>query len=166
MNKFFKKVEIILLKAIIISLILLTTSQIILNNNIAKNNFLLIKDQINLTLSKLSNSTDSTDRSQSVLDIHENKEGLIKITSIKDEIPSDVYILKNGKNISNFYKKDLVIKVKDGDIVSIDCRNITKELYFKINCLTENITTMENEEIIKINGNLFTLKIIFVDTKI
>lgn len=163
MHKIFKKIEIILLKIIIISLILLTTSQVILNNDIAKNNFLLIKDQIILTLSKFSNNTD---RSQSVIDVHEKKEGLIKISFIKDEIPNNVYILKNGKIISDFYKKDLVIKVRDGDIISIDCRNITNELYFKIDFLTDNIISRENKEIIKINGSLYTLKIDFIDTKI
>ena len=163
MHKFFKKIESILLKIIIISLILLTTSQVILNNDIAKNNFLLIKDQINLTLSKYYNNTD---RSQSVIDIQDKKEGLIKLSFLKDEIPDNVYILKNGKIISDFYKKDLVIKVRDGDIVSIDCRNTTNELYFQIEYLTDNIISRENEEVIKINGSLYTLKMVFIDTKI
>jgi len=139
---FFKKLERLFINIVIITLIFVISLQLVMKNDVA---YQRLKD-IEYTVKSVFQRQDLievTKQRQEVIEVtNENQfteEGYIVIDLLQDYSLPQVWLVKNGTKVANFSNGIVKIKIKDGDLLLLDCKFYNNPLWFEITGLSSDI---------------------------
>ena len=159
MYDIFHKIQNILVKFLIILLILIISTQIIIKNEYAKNNLLLLKNNLEYKINKMLLNKDMA------IEVISNKNideiGIMKIKTVRNLSLPKAYILRNNKRASNFSNGEAVIEIHNGDLISLDTRAYEQRILFEIEYLSNNISSLSAGYQYATNGNIMNITRVF-----
>lgn len=133
MNSFFRKVEGFLINLLVIILIILISSQFLMKNEVA---YQRIKE-----LEVTARSWLNQERVVEVTQPLPTEAAYLTVDLLQDLSLPQVWLLKNGERVANFRQGVVRIKVKEGDLISLDTSYYSQALWFEITALSANINT-------------------------
>lgn len=137
MSGFFRKLERFIVNLIVIALIILISFQILMKN---ETTYQRIKD-LEFAFKDLLGFQQQ--KTVQVAEIEKNPVGMVTIDLLQDLSLPQVWLIKNGKRIADFSDGVVLVRVEEGDLLSIDARFYSKPLWFEITSLSPSIRTWQ-----------------------
>ncbi len=78
------------------------------------------------------------------------EEGVINIELLQTYSLPQVWLVKNGQRVANFAEGSVEIRVKEGDLLVLDCSFCPDPLWFKVGEISSNIKTWYTGQIFRI----------------
>lgn len=82
--------------------------------------------------------------------------GTIELTIVSNSDFSNMHIYLNGEYYTSFYKKSIILNVKNNDIIEISGINSEYPAKIKISSISDNILGLKLNDIVNVNKNFVT----------
>ena len=147
MLNFFEKVGRFFVNLMIVGLILLVSIQIIMGNEEYQNRLQMaenfIKSYFQQPVPEVTRVTQHE---------REHKLEIIEVSLISNASIPEVWLMKNGERVANFADGKVRLEVSEGDLLTIDSREFTNTLWFKITFISDDIISFQQGNQFRISG--------------